>query len=207
LNDAVLDEKLELTLGRSRALRARRARRRVLAGSLAAVLIVGVVGVILRPGAPVLPAKTAAWQLVSYVDTNWQQLPSVGFGSGFGLDCPETSTCYAVDFEARQVEVTQDGGSTWQHADLPGGFITKSAIACTDSLSCSLVGIDRGEVTMVTTADGGETWAAHPLGVHGSDSLGLGVHLCQTASSCIATVTTADGWTDSTTVLVTHDGG
>jgi hypothetical protein len=210
LGDEELDERLALALARSHILRARRARRRALAGSLAAVLVLGVVMVVgvVRPGAPTRPAKVTAWELVSYVDPSWQQLPSVGFASGFGLDCPTTSTCYAVDNVAEQVEVTSDGGNSWRHVALPDGFVPLSAIACTDAISCSLLGSDGAEVTMVATSDGGTTWVEHALGVRDTDATSVGVLACSTATSCIAAVTTIDdSSSNSSTVLMTHDGG
>jgi photosystem II stability/assembly factor-like uncharacterized protein len=209
LSDDELDESLALALGRSRALRTRRTRNRCLAGALSVALVLGVVGVAIRTNDLAHRAHRASWQLVSDVSPSWQQLSSVGYAAGFGLSCPSTSTCYALDSVAKQVEVTKDGGSTWQHATLPDGFVPLSALACTDPVSCSLLGSDRSEdLTMLTTDDGGSTWIAHLVRHKSRASEGPPVFTCASATSCLAAVTTFDGSsTASITIFATRDGG
>jgi hypothetical protein len=211
LGENELDEKLALVIGRSRGLRGRRARTRVLAGALSVALVLGAAAVVvIRTDEHARASNRATWQLVSDVSPSWQQLPSVGYTAGFDLNCPSVSTCFAIDTEAKQVEVTKDGGDTWQHAALPNGFTPLSELACAGPSSCSLLGTGGAEhLTMLTTDDGASTWITHLVGhrsVTASD--GVPVLSCTSPTSCLAAVTTFHGSsTASIVIFVTHDGG
>jgi hypothetical protein len=222
LDQAELDERLAVTMRRSHALRVRRTRRRFAAGGVSAVLVLALVAVGIRTGRPAQPVTGATtWQLVSYVDPSWQQLPSAGYAEGVGLECPTNNDCYAIDTTAEQVEVTNDGGTTWHHVSLPGDVTTLSSPACAGPSTCSLIGTDAsGSLVLLTTIDGGATWTTHPTGQRPIDGAAIHSHgspapyryvpalTCATATSCVSVITVLDASSaPSSVAIATHDGG
>jgi photosystem II stability/assembly factor-like uncharacterized protein len=221
MTTAELDDGLTAVLRRSRALRVRRTRRRIGTGGLAVVIVLALVAVVIGVDRPARSVAATSWQLVSEVNPSWQQLPSIGYASGVGLECPTSTDCYAIDTTAQQLEATHDGGLTWQRVALPDGLTTLSSPACPTSSACLLIGTDAaGNLVLVSTSDGGATWATYPTGLRPVDGAAVRSHgspdayryvpalACTTATTCVAVITVLDASSaPASMVIVTHDGG
>jgi photosystem II stability/assembly factor-like uncharacterized protein len=158
--DTELDAMLERTKARSDTLRARHARRRSIAALVAVVLVAAVVAtsvLTLQQGGP-----APQWKFVGYISSSWQLQSAGGSEGNVDLTCPTTSTCYAVNINslADQIEVTRDGGTTWQRAHLPERIIQIAAgPSCATRASCSVLGdAESGGAFFLTTNDYGQTW-------------------------------------------------
>jgi photosystem II stability/assembly factor-like uncharacterized protein len=168
----------------------------------------------------------AAWELVSDVSPTWQVQSGSGYESGLpmpgpGLVCPTSTTCYAANVTypgVDRIEVTHDGGTTWQQSPLPVA-IRPSPLACVDADTCAILGIESngaptvvagaagtvGSSVFLETTDGGQTWTSQPGPGEPSSFFGSGL-ACTSATSCVAITsggtafTTADAgstWTSS----------
>jgi photosystem II stability/assembly factor-like uncharacterized protein len=168
-----------------------------------------------------LPAPRQSWKLVSDLNPpSWQEPPSSGYTSGQGLTCPTATTCYLEDMTsgagdypfvgpfAQQVEVTHDGGATFEQLPLPGEVVLSTALDCIDADTCAILGLGSGgsNVFMITD-DGGETWTSLP-GPDGPLSSGVDFKSvsCTTATSCVA-VGSVDSGPPASVAAVTANGG
>jgi len=72
------------------------------------------------------------------------------------VDCPDSTTCYAVG--SVTIMVSHDGGRTWRTTyDKQDGVL--QALSCPDSSTCYAIGYDGGAGnTIIGTRDGGQTW-------------------------------------------------
>jgi len=63
------------------------------------------------------------------------------------------------------VEVSNDGGSTWQQSLVPTNGESVAAISCSSSSTCMVTGSSSTGIgtSIFTTADGGRTWTTSPL--------------------------------------------
>ncbi len=175
------------------------------------------------PGGSILPrpVSTPSWKLVSDLNPpSWQEPPSSGYTSGQGLTCPTATTCYLEDLTsgagnfpfdgplAAQVEVTHDGGATFEQVPLPGDVVLSTALDCIDAETCAMLGLDAGDSNVfMITDDGGETWRSLP-GPDGPQSSGVEFKSvsCTTATSCVA-VGSIDSGPPASVAAVTSNGG
>jgi photosystem II stability/assembly factor-like uncharacterized protein len=221
LDDEELDRTLELAKRRSRVLRSRRARRHSILAAITLSVTVALVGATVF-GANGAKTRTQrlvtapSWKLVSDVGPSWQEVSTIGDDAGFGLSCPTTTTCYAEAFSGQPIEVTHDGGTTWQQSTLPADITRPgSLLACTTADTCSLLGQDgSGNGYFLTTEDGGQTWSTQPGPWHVTRPSILALS-CSTATSCLAVassgseIRSGDGGASGqlSAAFVTTDGG
>jgi photosystem II stability/assembly factor-like uncharacterized protein len=236
-DDTQLDAMLDLATRRGNMLRHNCRRRRSVSGALALALVAAVVGIsMLRfdsPGASRAVRSTTprvittpnviavpSWKLVSDLNPpSWQEPSASGYAAGTDLTCPTATTCYLDDLTsgpeaypftgpfAPQVEVTHDGGASFEQSALPGGVVPSTALDCIDAETCAMFGrASDGSYVFVTTDDGGQTWSSLPGPQHFQYSSGDFNSLsCTTATSCVA-VGSVEGSPPSV-AAVTSNGG
>lgn len=181
------------TGARNRVVRATHARRRSFSALVALVLVAALVGGILlavQSGAP-----SPRWKLVGYLSSLWHLKATSGSQGDFSLTCPTTSTCYAINPNLVRItiEVTTDGGSTWERAYLPYSIVAiATGLSCPNASSCSILGNDAlGNAYFLTTHDDGRTWRSIPAPaamaspVSEGDIPFGGALSCTGASSCV----------------------
>jgi photosystem II stability/assembly factor-like uncharacterized protein len=221
-DDAQLEVMLDLAKRRSQTLR-RSSHHRWIAGSVALVLVVAmggasILGLQHARGSNSRGSHTAigsvvapSWKLVGDVSPSWKEDAPIGYRPGFDLTCPTTTSCYATDFLAQQVEVTHDGGASSQQSALPAAITrTTSGLACTDADTCSLLGQDSsGYSAFLTTGDGGQTWMSVPGPSQLSSSSFVATLSCSATASCVIVGYGQDGGggPGSGSAMVTTDGG
>ncbi|MGO9341213.1 MAG: hypothetical protein ACLP6E_01645 [Acidimicrobiales bacterium] len=231
-DDAQLEALLYRAKGRSNLFRHSRRRRRSITGAVALAIVAIIGGMsVLRfenstagsPGTSTAPRPIAApsWKLVSDLDpSSWQEPSSSGYTSGEGLTCPTATTCYLEDLTsssgdypfvgpfASQVEVTHDGGESFQQLPLPGGVVPSTALDCIDAETCAMFGLSSdGTYVFMTTDDGGETWSSRPGPVSSpSSTVDFESVSCTTATSCVAVVS-VDSGSSASVAAVTSNGG
>ena len=146
------------------------------------------------------PSHVVPWRLVSNLDQAWQGSQPPSLKDGVSLTCPSASTCYAVVFpppgsgsvsSTLTIEVTHDGGSTWQQANLPADVTEASGhfgpIDCVSEDTClTLVSNTSWNYEIVATTDGGRSWTAMPGPAPLSTEFGVvGGISCTSATSCV----------------------
>jgi len=97
----------------------------------------------------------------------------------FGISCPSTTTCYAVDATGH-ARITTDSGATWSVRDTGAGDLLLS-ISCASTTTCVAVG--HGGVDVRTT-DGGATWAAGTMSSYPLQGGFLYSVSCYSTSGC-----------------------
>jgi hypothetical protein len=141
-------------------------------------------------------ATLVAWRITSLIDQSaWQPSGSAGTGNTAAkVTCPSSSTCYAAKEGTGQgpavVEVSVDGGLTWQASALPAGWRLTSSLACPTRTECLAGGVETSPLanstiaaSIVVTTDGGVTWSVRPL----PPSVGQVTNVaCATAGLCVA---------------------
>ncbi len=100
-----------------------------------------------------------------------------------------------------------DVGATWTQLPMPQGFAPTSPLACGGVSDCAAGGTDNGEPVLVTTNDGGHTFAitALPDGVGHLDTLS-----CPSSGFCAGLAASSEFLaigTTGATFLSTSDGG
>ena len=172
-----------------------------------------------RPGQPGSRPTTGAgavpkWRLVGDITPSWRTVSALGYTSGLSLACPSTTTCYADNLQQGvpgtygEIEVTQDGGDTWQPSNLPVTLSGATPLACVDADTCATLGIDAsGKATFLETTDGGGTWASVAGPSQLTSSIGVTVLTCTTAQSCIAIASDPANQSGAALAFVTNDGG
>jgi photosystem II stability/assembly factor-like uncharacterized protein len=160
------------------------------------------------------PRKPLAWRLVGDVSPAWHVQPSSGFEPGFYLTCPTTTTCYAGNIragapgQAADLEVTHDGGETWQQIALPVSLSYASRLVCLDALTCAILGVDNsGSSYLFLTTSGGQSWTSTPGPSDLTSTSGIADLSCTTASSCVAVASDPGGPTGAAEAYVTKDAG
>jgi photosystem II stability/assembly factor-like uncharacterized protein len=157
------------------------------------------------------------WRLVGDITPSWRTVSGAGYEPGLFLACPTTTTCYADDLQQSvpgtygEIEVTHDGGNTWEPSNLPVTLSVATPLACVDADTCATLGIaESGNATFLETSDGGATWAtfAGPsqltsVGGPGGGPADATILACTTAESCVAVAWDPSG----AAVFVTNDRG
>jgi hypothetical protein len=207
--------------------RPRGPRRFVVMRLAAVVALAGVVAaaaVLTQATQPTPRPATLSWRLVSDIGQAWQVSQPPSLSDGLSLTCPTASTCYAVVFpkpdsgsmpSALSIEVTHDGGVTWQRADLPADVTQDSGqfgpIDCLSKDTCmTLVSSTSWKYEIAETTDGGQTWTTLPGPAPLSTEFGvMGGISCTSSISCVligsyAVGTSKVGQWDAE---VTTDGG
>jgi len=155
----------------------------------------------------------ATWNLTGLVAASGWHPQSVGATSAVQLICPTEQACIAsgVDLGVDQnslpaqqndIEVSNDGGTTWRVAEVPGDGVYFNGFTCPSSTTCMSVGVPNDSSrppSLYATTDGGATWAARvmPGMVWANASLA-----CWTTTSCVV-VEQTEGFT----AYVTDDAG
>ncbi len=157
-------------------------------------------------------AKAPAWRLVGDVSRAWQVRPTSGFEPDFFITCPTTTTCYVGNLGTTpgtaDLEVTNDGGNTWQQIGLPVTLSMASRLACVGAATCALLGVDgSGNSYFLETTDGGQSWTTSPGPGQLTSAIGLVRMSCTSVSSCVAIASDPSGQTGTASAYVTDDGG
>lgn len=202
----------------SGAARHRHRRVRVAAVVGVAALLVGAVLAVQSSSGPT--SKTGSrtvtglkWQLVSDISPSWRLLPT-GYAPGMTLVCPTATTCYADDLQQgpfggySAIEVTTDGGTTWQPSTLPVPLTGATPLVCIDADTCATLGLDSsGDSTYEETTDGGSTWSAEAGPSRLTSSIGVSRLACTSADSCVAVASDPADQSGAAFAFATNDEG
>jgi photosystem II stability/assembly factor-like uncharacterized protein len=158
------------------------------------------------------------WALAGDITSAWRQVPGIGPTSGLSLTCPSATTCYAEgpgSVDPGSVEVTRDGGKTWQPAPTKGET-PLSNVACSSTAECSFLEAPvGGKPVLVETADAGKTWVSRPgpAGLSrayesssGAPIEGSIVLSCPSASTCTVVASNLQQPGPSSGAFLTEDG-
>ena len=162
--------------------------------------------------------RTGTWKLADDVlSGTWQQNTTGGPPPGV-LSCPNTSTCYAMSGRyaspdagapllSESLYVSSDAGVTWSALPMPQGFAATSPLACGGLSDCAAGGTYNGQPVLMTTSDGGHSFAIAqlPAGVGHLDTLS-----CPSTEFCAGLAAASEFLqigTTHATFLSTGDGG
>jgi len=154
----------------------------------------------------------------------WQRgggLPT-GFGGASAVTCTSAATCLVAGYTspapgkgAGAIAFTVDAGTDWTAASVPSGIGLLHDVSCGSAMVCTAVGtlatsytdVIQGKGAILTSEDGGQTWASVPSPPGVNDAFGVS---CPTARRC-ATVGTVWAPTNPPTpiggVVTSEDGG
>ena len=173
----------------------------------AALLIAGIVAPLATSGRPsespsAVPfpgaGVPAPWKLAGYISQPAWAVQSAGGSDPYDLTCPGSTICYTTGPSAPTpsgptttppqsvVELTHDGGATWQQSLVPSAGVALSSVTCPAIDTCMVAGnpleSSTGDEAMFTTVDGGGTWASSSIPGR-SDSTPL--LSCSTPQMCV----------------------
>ena len=137
---------------------------------------------------------------------SWQRAGSLtaGFAGAGGVDCPGALTCLTAGYVPTgpghgngAIELTTDGGASWQSASVPAGTGLLHAVACTADRACVAVGtsstttsgIAPAKSAVLTSSGGPATFSRARAPAAIGDAFGVS---CHRTASCAAVGT---GWT------------
>jgi photosystem II stability/assembly factor-like uncharacterized protein len=188
-----------------------RRRRRLALRSLTVASAAAAVAVAVALAVPAGVTESPHWALAGDISSAWRQVSGMGPTSGFSLTCPSTTTCYAEgpgSFDPGSVEVTRDGGRTWQPAPTKGET-PLSNVACSSTGECAfLEALFGGKPVLVETANAGKTWVSRPGPPELSgDSIGSIALSCPSASTCTVVASNLEQPGGPSGAFVTGDGG
>ena len=171
---------------------------------------------------PTSPQGRAVWTLAGYIaQPLWRVRPGTG-SDPYRITCPTATTCYATGPSRPPstgttstppqyvVEVSHDGGGHWQQLLAPAGAPKLIGLHCLSADNCVAIGGTIGfsamTYSMVTTADGGQSWTTLPIP---GTSVGGGLLSCATSSACVATYSVPGprGQGSEYVAYMTSDGG
>jgi photosystem II stability/assembly factor-like uncharacterized protein len=187
-----------------------RRRRRLAFRSLTVASAAGAVAIAAALAVPAGVTASPHWALAGNITTAWTQVPGTGPTSGLSLTCPSASTCYAEgpgSVDPGSVEVTRDGGKTWQPAPTKGET-PLSNVACSSTGECAFLAAPlSGKPVLVETSDAGKTWVSRPgpPGLYGGSIRSIALS-CPSASTCTV-VASSFQQTGTSGAFVTEDGG
>lgn len=216
--------------------RALHGRRRLVASVVAAIVVVVAVVVAMSGGGGLTSPVTTSWQpghaltggagsagrghgtwalMDDELSGTWQQNVA-GPPPGY-LTCPDSSTCfvmsghYASDSSsaptADSLYVSTDFGSTWTDYPMPDGFVSTSALVCSDATDCAAAGNYNAQPVLVTTSDGGHSFVVDPLPSGAGSIYSLSCPTAQYCAGLAATTADANNQPEDATFLTTSDGG
>jgi photosystem II stability/assembly factor-like uncharacterized protein len=183
---------------RRRVIRRRRVRETAAAAIAVLAVTIGATAAVVTQSAQPRPAGLS-WRLVSDISQAWHVSLPAGLGNAVSLSCPTASTCYTwtdLAFNGTQVqkiaiEVTHDGGASWQRAYLPADVsLVGDQVGSFDCLSadtCMLLVLSTsGHYEIAETTVGGRTWTTLPGPAQlETDFLVAGGISCTSATSCV----------------------
>lgn len=155
------------------------------------------------------------WVLLDDVLTGtWQQDVS-GPPPGY-FTCPDTSTCFAMSGNYPNTEVSarsdslyasNDFGSTWTDFPMPSGFLSTTALVCSDATDCAAGGTYNSQPVLVKTSDGGHSFAIDPLPAAVGTIYSLSCPSSQFCAGLVSKNADANLVPEDATLLTTSDGG
>jgi photosystem II stability/assembly factor-like uncharacterized protein len=128
-----------------------------------------------------------------------------------GVSCASANDCVATGLSSPSpvltpvavILSTQDGGQSWQDAQVPNGVPGIGAVSCPTTSECLGVG-----PTILRSTDGGQSWTN--VAVPGGLTEALRAIACASATACIAVASNPAGATDPSAPALgfaTSDGG
>jgi photosystem II stability/assembly factor-like uncharacterized protein len=114
------------------------------------------------------------------------------------IACPTVTTCEAVTGGTENLVTTSDGGAIWTAGVVATGKVPLAGIACPTVSDCVAVAGDNGNqgagavpgALVLSTTDGGTTWAGDPLPVELAGLFGVS---CATTADCEAVGLSSSG--------------
>lgn len=175
-----------------------------------------VVGIVLSASGPPPKNAVSTWMLAGDItNVSWNPSTGAGYQPGASLECPSSSTCYATVAPTGspgpfEIEVSHDGGATWQQSPLPVGVGAEGPLDCVSTANCEAIGVavsgKSASYFFLTTDDGGATWAQIPFGPALPPNVSATDIACTSATSCLASFASLDA-TGTGVVMTTSNGG
>jgi hypothetical protein len=160
--------------------------------------------------------RHGTWVLMDDVlSGTWQQNVS-GPPPGY-FTCPDTSTCFAMSGRyasasasaatSESLFASTDFGSTWTDYPMPSGFLSTSPLVCSDATDCAAGGTYNSQPVLITTSDGGHSYAIDPLPTGIGTIYSLTCPSTQYCAGLVARTADSNLVPVDATLLTTSDGG